>query len=301
MSEIKFSNLIFEEQKEVLAQNFTAPKFDLNNPKPVSNTQPNITLNLPRTNLFENKNKEYYISKINTPGVNLDLLKQEILTQPLLDYVKTNLLDMIEKRKEFPDKIAEYKDKFFELDPKTKAGFGVSGSGTSSPSQNQTLIIDTDSATDVDPATLSKLKLESIYSGSIEKDPSIKTRGMKPSLESIGSEQTQELASLEASYKETLKKINILDKVYAELVRNPTNLNLGAIINAHSSSKFVKLAEKDIKEADERLEDYYNNEMDYAPYGTALEHPEETKNIPTKDIKVHSQLNNENPKFRKIN
>ena len=301
MSEIKFSNLIFEEQKEVLAQNFTAPKFDLNNPKPVSNTQPNITLNLPRTNLLENKNKEYYISKINTPGVNLDLLKQEILTQPLLDYVKTNLLDMIEKRKEFPDKIAEYKDKFFELDPKTKAGFGVSGSGTSSPSQNQTLIIDSDSATDVDPATLSKLKLESIYSGSIEKDPSIKTRGMKPSLESIGSEQTQELASLEASYKETLKKINILDKVYAELVRNPTNLNLGAIINAHSSSKFVKLAEKDIKEADERIEDYYNNEMDYAPYGTALEHPEETKNIPTKDIKVHSQSNNENPKFRKIN
>ena len=301
MSEIKFSNLIFEEQKEVLAQNFTAPRFDLNNPKPVSNTQPNITLNLPRTNLLENKNKEYYISKINTPGVNLDLLKQEILTQPLLDYVKTNLLDMIEKRKEFPDKIAEYKDKFFELDPKTKAGFGVSGSGTSSPSQNQTLIIDSDSATDVDPATLSKLKLESIYSGSIEKDPSIKTRGMKPSLESIGSEQTQELASLEASYKETLKKINILDKVYAELVRNPTNLNLGAIINAHSSSKFVKLAEKDIKEADERIEDYYNNEMDYAPYGTALEHPEETKNIPTKDIKVHSQSNNENPKFRKIN
>ncbi len=304
MSEIKFSNLIFEEQKKVLAQNFTAPKFDLSNPKPVSNTQPNPELSLPNTKLFENKNKEYYISKINsTPIVNLDLLKQEILTQPLLDYVKTNLLDMIEKRIESKGQTVEYKDKFFQLDPKTKAGFEVSSPGTdkSSPSQDQTLELDSESGVDLDPATLSKLNLESLYSGGIEKDPSIKTRGMKPSDESIGIQQTQELASLKAQYNETKKKINLLDKVYNELVRNPTNLNLGAILNAHSSSKFVKLAEKDVKEADERLEDYYNNEMDYAPYGTALEHPQETKNIPTKDIKVHSQPKKENPKFRKIN
>ena len=72
------------------------------------------------------------------------------------------------------------------------------------------------------------------------------------------------------------------------------------LFRSNSSSKFVKLAEKEVKEADEYLEKYYNEEMDYAPYGTALEHPEETRNIPTKDIKVHSETN-KNPKFRKVN
>jgi hypothetical protein len=47
-------------------------------------------------------------------------------------------------------------DDFFELDPKTKSGFGVSGtgSGTSSPSQDQTLILDTDAASDVASSNL---------------------------------------------------------------------------------------------------------------------------------------------------
>ena len=62
MSEIKFSNLIFEEKKEVLAQSFTAPKFDVKNQKPVSNTNPNPTLDYSNNiSLFKNKDKEYYI------------------------------------------------------------------------------------------------------------------------------------------------------------------------------------------------------------------------------------------------
>ena len=232
---------------------------------------------------IKEQSKEYYINKINTSGVNLDLLKQEILTQPLLDLVKSNLIDMIEQKKVYPKEIVKYKDKFFELNPKTKAGFGVSGSGTSS--QNQTLIIDTDGASDVDPLTLKQIELDSLYSGGIEKDPSISIRGMKPSTESIGMEQTQTLASLEAQYKETLKKINLLDKVYSELVRNPTNLNLGAILNAHSNSKFIKLAETELKEADKELEDYYNSF--YSPYGTILEHPEENRNKTTDEVEPH--------------
>jgi hypothetical protein len=98
-------------------------------------------------------------------------------------------------------------------------------------------------------------------------------------------EQTQTLASLEAQYKETLKKINLLDKVYSELVRNPTNLNLGAILNAHSNSKFIKLAETELKEADKELEDYYNSF--YSPYGTILEHPEENRNKTTDEVEPH--------------
>ena len=297
MSEIKFSNLIFEQQKEVIAQTFTNPKFDIN-AKPISNTNPNPTLDYSSNiNLFKAKDKEYYINKINTPGVNLDLLKQDLLTQPLLDLVKTNLLDMIKKKQASPDQKVEYKDYFFELDPKTKSGFGVSGSGTgsgtSSPSQDQTLFLDPDSGVELDPFTRSKMNLESLYSGGIEKDPVIKTRGMKPSTESIGMEQAQTLASLEAQYNETKKKINLLDKLYTQIVRNPTNLNLGSLLNAHTGAQFVKLAEKDIIEADEVTEEYYD---DFLPgFGTALEHPEKYRNIPTDEIKPHKA-----PKFIKV-
>ena len=297
MSEVKFSNLIFEKQKEVIAQTFTTPKFDIN-AKPISNTNPNPTLDYSSNiNLFKAKDKEYYINKINTPGVNLDLLKQDLLTQPLLDLVKTNLLDMIKKKQASPDQKVEYKDYFFELDPKTKSGFGVSGSGTgsgtSSPSQDQTLFLDPDSGVELDPFTRSKMNLESLYSGGIEKDPVIKTRGMKPSTESIGMEQAQTLASLEAQYNETKKKINLLDKLYTQIVRNPTNLNLGSLLNAHTGAQFVKLAEKDIIEADEVTEEYYD---DLLPgFGTALEHPEKYRNIPTDEIKPHKA-----PKFIKV-
>ena len=297
MSEVKFSNLIFEKQKEVIAQTFTTPKFDIN-AKPISNTNPNPTLDYSSNiNLFKAKDKEYYINKINTPGVNLDLLKQDLLTQPLLDLVKTNLLDMIKKKEASPDQKVEYKDYFFELDPKTKSGFGVSGSGTgsgtSSPSQDQTLFLDPDSGVELDPFIRSKMNLESLYSGGIEKDPVIKTRGMKPSTESIGMEQAQTLASLEAQYNETKKKINLLDKLYTQIVRNPTNLNLGSLLNAHTGAQFVKLAEKDIIEADEVTEEYYD---DLLPgFGTALEHPEKYRNIPTDEIKPHKV-----PKFIKV-
>ena len=137
------------------------------------------------------------------------------------------------------------------------------------------------------------MNLESLYSGGIEKDPVIKTRGMKPSTESIGMEQAQTLASLQAQYNETKKKINLLDKLYTQIVRNPTNLNLGSLLNAHTGAQFVKLAEKDIIEADEVTEEYYD---DLLPgFGTALEHPEKYRNIPTDEIKPHKA-----PKFIKV-
>jgi hypothetical protein len=333
MSEIKFSNLIFEEAKEVLAQT-TNPTFEhyqnkintpgtnLNKLTGYSNVDPKLDYSqqLSINEQVQGKKLNHYISKVNSPGTNLIALELSIDSEPMLsDTEKKNLYRMIADKRKDPSKTLDYKlySTYFPRpntsDPNAPleyySGFastslgnvGIGGTAGFGSTAEQTLELDSGSGAELDPETLSKLNLESLYSGGIEQDPSIKTRGMKPSDESIRMQQTQELASLEGQLKETLKKINLLDKVYAELVRNPTNLNLGSIINAHSGSKFVKLAEKDIKEADERLEDYYNNEMDYAPYGTALEHPQETKNIPTKDIKVHSQSVKENPKFRKIN
>jgi hypothetical protein len=60
--------------------------------------------------------------------------------------------------------------------------------------------------------------------------------------------------------------------------------------SSSSKSKFV-LASKFVKEADEEIEDYYNelfeDTEDSPEYGTALEHPQETRNILTKDIPKH--------------
>jgi hypothetical protein len=64
-----------------------------------------------------------------------------------------------------------------------------------------------------------------------------------------------------------------------------------------SNSKFIKTS-KFNKEADERLEDYYNEEMDYSPYGTALEHPIENEGVLTEDIKPHKKSRYKKHKFQ---
>jgi len=72
---------------------------------------------------------------------------------------------------------------------------------------------------------------------------------------------------------------------YTDAMSNP-----GISRSSSSNSKYV-LASKFIKESDAVIEDYYNelfeDSEDSPEYGTALEHPKETRNIPTKDIPQH--------------
>lgn len=64
----------------------------------------------------------------------------------------------------------------------------------------------------------------------------------------------------------------------------------GITRSSNSKSKYV-LASKFIKESDAEIEDYYNElyeDSEGSPeFGTALEHPKETRNIPTEDIPKH--------------
>ena len=59
---------------------------------------------------------------------------------------------------------------------------------------------------------------------------------------------------------------------------------------SNTKSKYV-LASKFIKESDAEIEDYYNDlyeDSEGSPeYGTALEYPKETRNLPTEDISKH--------------
>jgi hypothetical protein len=279
MSEIRFSNLIFEEKK-VLAQDFRVNKPVFNSPPFTFQTKPNINIDVPLPDLTGTKlpsikrDKAYILTRINDPRATYDELKKEILTSDMNELEKTDSIRLLDEKKNL---------KLFKNNLNLNA---KSGTGT-------TLMIDPESGTPLSAEELARLQLESHYTGGIEQDPSVLIRGMQPSVESTRMEQEQNLASLEAQYNETKKKINLLDKVYAELVRNPTNLNLGNILNAHSNSKFIKLAEKDIKEADEVTEEYYD---DLLPgFGTALEHPEKYRNIPTDEIKPHKA-----PKFIKV-
>jgi hypothetical protein len=331
MSDIKFSNLIFEEGKDVIAQ-ATNPSFQdyqrklglpgTNLNKLVDYSKADTKLDtLQKSEVRENvanKKIQYYIGKINSPGTNLISLELSINLEPnLTDVEKSNLYRMVSDKRKNPDRIVDYNTYFntFSTPPapdytNTKEyvdSLGLNrpnvyqsglaqtssiGGTTGTAGTGTTLIIDPESGTAITPEEFAKLQLESHYAGGVEKDPSIKTRGMKPSTESIGMEQEQSLASLETQYKEIQKKINLLDKVYAEIVRNPTNLNLGNILNAHSSNKFVKLAEKELIEADQENIDYegdyyqdlYDQSVDKPQYGPAIKNPGKWRKVPTTKI-----------------
>ena len=271
MSEIKFSNLIFEE-KNVLAQ---AQNFQFNNPS--KSQLPKVNVPLPNFGTLNlKKDKNYFLNKIKfheNDNSKLDLFftntENEIRFSPDLSAAD---------RFELLRKLEEKSKERFKFDAKSGSGTGAT--------------IDFDSARPISPEQRAKIELESHYAGAVENDPTVSVRGMKPSNESIEMEKQQSLASLEATYKETLKKINTLDKVYAELVRNPTNLNLGNILAAHSSAKFVKLAEKDVKEADQENIDYegdyykelYDQSVDKPQYGPAIKNPGKWRKIPTTKI-----------------
>lgn len=338
MSEIKFSNLIFEEGKEVVAQ-ATNPSFqhyqdklnlqgtNLNKLVGYSKTDPNLSPSQKdevRENVA-NKKIQYYIGKINSPGTNLITLELSVNLEPTLTPTeKSNLYRMVADKRKNPDKLLDYNTYFntFSAPPapdytntreyveslglnrpnvylsglaQTSSIGGTSGiGGTILPGLSGSgFTIDFDSGRLITPEERAKLALESHYAGAVENDPTVFIRGMKPTNESIEMEQQQTLASLEAQYKETQKKINLLDKVYAELVRNPTNLNLGNILTANSSIKFVKLAEKDEKEADQKNIDYvadyyqdflYDETVDKPQYGPAIKNPGKWRKVPTTKI-----------------
>lgn len=103
--------------------------------------------------------------------------------------------------------------------------------------------------------------------------------------------------SLNKQLLERTRNINELDAIYIKLMMDPTRLDFNL---SHTSAKFIKVAEKnkDVVEADERLEEYYNEEMDYAPYGTILN--EDPSLHPNLTFEEEKKLHNKKAKFKKI-
>jgi hypothetical protein len=101
----------------------------------------------------------------------------------------------------------------------------------------------------------------------------------------------RDLSSLERQIREREETLLDIDSYIVSLITGQENATLNI---SHTNAKFVKIAEDMQKEADEEIEDYYNDlyeESEGSPnFGTALEHPEETKNKLTTDIKKHTKF-----------
>lgn len=121
------------------------------------------------------------------------------------------------------------------------------------------------------------------------------TLQLNPSEEAYRWQGPRDLAALERQIRARKENIEDIDSYIFDLVTGGEFTLFSSNI-AHTNSKFVKIAEEDMtKEADEVIEEYYNElyqDSEGSPdFGTALEHPKETRNELT--TKIH------HPRFKK--
>jgi hypothetical protein len=106
----------------------------------------------------------------------------------------------------------------------------------------------------------------------------------------IAQQQLQkDLASLERQMVERENNLIDIDTYMMQLVTGKEGASLNL---SHTNAKFIKIATEDmVKQSDEEIEDYYNElfeDSEGSPdFGTALEHPEETRNELTTKIHHH--------------
>lgn len=120
----------------------------------------------------------------------------------------------------------------------------------------------------------------------------------------ISSENSQDsLKKKKLAYEKSIQiseeNLAAIDKFVVDILTG----DLGQLNIAHTNAKFIKIAEDElVKEADEEIEDYYNelykDTPGNPPYGSALEHYEENRNKLTEDIKTHASSKLQ-PKFKK--
>jgi hypothetical protein len=106
----------------------------------------------------------------------------------------------------------------------------------------------------------------------------------------IAQQQLQkDLASLERQMVERENNLIDIDTYMMQLVTGKEGASLNL---SHTNAKFVKIAEDDmVKQSDEEIEDYYNelyeDSVGSPDFGTALEHPKETRDELTTKIHHH--------------
>jgi hypothetical protein len=117
------------------------------------------------------------------------------------------------------------------------------------------------------------------------------TQELTPSEEAYRWQGPRDLASLERQIRARKENIEDIDSYIFDLVSGGEFTLFSSNI-AHTNAKFIKVAEDDmLKKADEEIENYYNElyeDSEGSPnFGTALEHPKETRNELTTKIHNH--------------
>jgi hypothetical protein len=137
----------------------------------------------------------------------------------------------------------------------------------------------------------SKQKYESLEASSAVAGSAAGPLGIKPS-ENMDWQGRADLESLQRLIRQRQENIADIESYIFGLVTGVEQFAPYKTDVAHTNAKFIKIAEDDmLKQADEEIENYYNElyeDSEGSPdFGTALEHPKETRNELTTKIHQH--------------
>lgn len=145
----------------------------------------------------------------------------------------------------------------------------------------------------------SKQEYEELEASSAVAGSAGRPLGVNPEEDAQEWKGRRDLESLERLIRQREENIADIEAYIFGLVTGMDQFTPFAPQIAHTNAKFVKVAEDLVKEADEVIEDYYNDLYDGNPnFGTALEHYEENRNKLTKDVKTHASSDTQ-PRFKK--
>jgi hypothetical protein len=138
----------------------------------------------------------------------------------------------------------------------------------------------------------SKQKYENIEASSAVSGSAAGPLGIKPSESSNEWQGRADIESLQRLIRQRQENIADIESFIFGLVSGVDQFSAFKTDIAHTNAKFIKIAEDDmLKKADEEIEDYYNElyeDSEGSPdFGTALEHPKETRNELTTKIHQH--------------
>jgi len=138
----------------------------------------------------------------------------------------------------------------------------------------------------------SKQKYENIEASSAVSGSAAGPLGIKPSESSNEWQGRADIESLQRLIRQRQENIADIESYIFGLITGVDQYSAFAPNVAHTNAKFVKMAEDDtLKKADEEIENYFNElyeDSEGSPdFGTALEHPKETRNELTTKIHHH--------------
>lgn len=137
----------------------------------------------------------------------------------------------------------------------------------------------------------SKQEYEELEASSAVAGSAGRPLGVNPEADAQEWKGRRDLESLERLIRQRQENIADIEAYIFGLVTGIDQFSAFAPNVGHTNAKFIKVADDLVKKADEEIEDYYNELYEGSEgspdFGTALEHPKETRNELTTKIHHH--------------